>query len=79
MSFFWVDFSRKRQQKKVPVARTKGTAGKGFVPSKKSTRVKKGDTLTSVVSEVSGGDKKQTVDVNVGFLSCLDLPYVYFI
>eukprot|EP00256_Glycine_max_P023840 XP_003546152.1 starch synthase 3, chloroplastic/amyloplastic isoform X3 [Glycine max] len=67
VSFFRAsaDFSRKRQQKKVPVARTKGTAGKGFVPSKKSTRVKKGDTLTSVVSEVSGGDKKQTVDVNV--------------
>ena len=27
--------------------------------------MKKGDTLTSVVSEVSGGDKKQTVEVNV--------------
>ncbi|KAG4960127.1 hypothetical protein JHK87_036760 [Glycine soja] len=59
------DFSRKRQQKKVSVARTKGTSGKGFVPSKKNTRMKKGDTLTSVVSEVSGGDKKQTVEVNV--------------
>ena len=62
---FLVDFSRKRQQKKVSVARTKGTSGKGFVPSKKNTRMKKGDTLTSVVSEVSGGDKKQTVEVNV--------------
>ena len=49
---FLVDFSRKRQQKKVSVARTKGTSGKGFVPSKKNTRMKKGDTLTSVVSEI---------------------------
>ncbi|TKY72162.1 Soluble starch synthase 3 [Spatholobus suberectus] len=64
------DFSRRRQQKKVSVARPKGTAAKGFVPSnqnrsKKNARVKKGDSLTPVFGEVSGGDKKQTVDVNI--------------
>lgn len=63
------DFSRRRQPKKVSVARSKGTAAKGFVPgnqsrSKKNARVKKGE-LTPVVSEVSGVDKKQTVDVNI--------------
>ncbi|RDX77745.1 Soluble starch synthase 3, chloroplastic/amyloplastic, partial [Mucuna pruriens] len=64
------DFSRRRQQKKVSVARPKGTAAKGFVPSnqnksKKNTRVKKGDSLTPVVSQVLGGDKKQTVGVDI--------------
>lgn len=47
------------------VTRPKGTAAKGFVPSKRNARLKKGDSLTPVVSEVSGGDKKQTVDVNI--------------
>ncbi|XP_047163123.1 starch synthase 3, chloroplastic/amyloplastic-like isoform X1 [Vigna umbellata] len=59
------DFPRRRQQKKVAVTRPKGTAAKGFVPSKRNARLKKGDSLTPVVSEVSGGDKKQTVDVNI--------------
>ncbi|KAK8468909.1 hypothetical protein PHAVU_006G149680 [Phaseolus vulgaris] len=59
------DFSRRRQQKKVSVTRPKGTAAKGFVPSKRNARLKKGDSVTPVVSEVSGGDKKQTVDVNL--------------
>lgn len=60
-----VDFSRRRHQKKVSVTRPKGTAAKGFVPSKRNARLKKGDSLTPVVSEVSGGDKKQAVDVNI--------------
>lgn len=47
------------------VTRPKGTAAKGFVPSKRNARLKKGDSVTPVVSEVSGGDKKQTVDVNL--------------
>ncbi|QCD77133.1 starch synthase 3, chloroplastic/amyloplastic-like [Vigna unguiculata] len=59
------DFSRRRHQKKVSVTRPKGTAAKGFVPSKRNARLKKGDSLTPVVSEVSGGDKKQAVDVNI--------------
>ncbi|KAK7359778.1 hypothetical protein VNO77_01743 [Canavalia gladiata] len=69
------DFSRRRQQKKMPIAKPKGPASKGFGPKspigtssqnsgKKNARVKKGDSLTPVVSEVSGGDNKQTVDVH---------------
>jgi len=59
MGFFYnfVDFSRKRQQKKGSIAKSKGSSPKGFVPkssiessSKKNARVKKGE---------------QTLDVNV--------------
>ncbi|KAK7303299.1 hypothetical protein RJT34_14202 [Clitoria ternatea] len=65
------DFSRRRQQKKAPIARPKGS--KGSVPKSnvgtssrnKNTSVKKGDSLTPVVSEVSGGEKKQTLHVNI--------------
>lgn len=67
-----VDFSRKRQSKKGSIARSKGSSPKGFVPkspiggsSKKNTGVKKGDSLASIVSEISGEGNKQTLDVHI--------------
>ncbi|KAK7245860.1 hypothetical protein RIF29_40713 [Crotalaria pallida] len=69
------DFSRRRQPKKGSSARPKG-ASKGFIPKtsietsnpqkdKKNARVK-GDSLTSVVREISGDDdNKQALDVNI--------------
>ncbi|XP_057436288.1 soluble starch synthase 3, chloroplastic/amyloplastic-like isoform X1 [Lotus japonicus] len=69
------DFSRRRQQKKVSIARPKDSAPKGFAPkspvrasskntSKKKATVKKGDSLTPTVSEIPGDGNKQTLDVN---------------
>ncbi|KAJ1428737.1 Immunoglobulin-like fold [Sesbania bispinosa] len=69
-------FPRRRQQKKVSISRPKGSSPKGFVPkspigtsnknrSRKNTRVKKGDSLAPIVSEISGDDNKQTLDVNI--------------
>lgn len=70
-----LDFSRRRQQKKVSTARSKGSTPKSFVPkspiepssknrSKKNTSRVKGDSLAPTVSEISGDDNKQTLDVN---------------
>lgn len=68
-----VDFSRKRQPKKGSIARSKGSSSpKGFVPkspiggsNKKNTGVKKGDSLASIVSEISGEANKQTLEVDI--------------
>ncbi|XP_061336931.1 starch synthase 3, chloroplastic/amyloplastic-like isoform X2 [Gastrolobium bilobum] len=72
------DFSRSRQQKKVSLARPNGPgpSSKGFNQkspigtsshnrNKKNARVKRGDSLTPMVSEISGDDNKQTLDVNI--------------